>query len=211
MSLELQISHLLFQHDCVIIPGFGGFVANHRSSFLNPAHHTFSPPSKKIAFNSSLRISDGLFANQLSKELNVSYREANNLIEQFVKDCFQTLNNGERLTLEKVGELFFDAEKNLQFNPDLSINYLKDSFGLTTIHSPAIKREEDARKNVRAVHVGDAIRQKRKESGGNGSKQFNEGIYPSIITVFVIVFILLSCDCLCLSFSIRSVRLDRIF
>ena len=71
MTLDKQISSLLYLHDCIIIPGFGGFVANQKPSFLNPAHHIFSPPSKRIAFNSSLRIGDGLLANHISKTLNL--------------------------------------------------------------------------------------------------------------------------------------------
>ncbi len=162
MSLQQHISHLLYHHDCIIIPGFGGFVANQRASFLNPAHHTFSPPSKRIAFNSSLRISDGLLANHISKAMDVSYKEATELIDHFVKDCMFTLNNGERLIIDKVGVLFYDGEKNLQFVPDNSVNYLKNSFGLTTIHSPAIKREEDARRTMHPIITNTSLHRTRK-------------------------------------------------
>ncbi len=162
MLLNKHISNLLYHHDCIIIPGFGGFVANQRAAFLNPAHHTFSPPSKKIAFNSSLRISDGLLANHISKKMNVNYKEAGAMIDEFVKDCMITLNNGERLVLEKIGVLFYDAEKNLQFIPDNGVNYLKDSFGLTTIHSPAVKREEDVRRIMHPVMTNAGVQRVRK-------------------------------------------------
>lgn len=162
MSLQQHISHLLYHHDCIIIPGFGGFVANRKPAFLNPAHHTFAPPAKKIAFNSSLRISDGLLANHVSKEVGVSYKEAGDLIDHFVNDCMLTLNNGERVSIDKVGVLFYDAEKNLQFIPDNAVNYLKDSFGLTTIHSPAIKREEDARRTMHPIMSHKGIQRARK-------------------------------------------------
>ncbi len=162
MNIEQQISSLLYHQDCIIIPGFGGFVANHRSAFLNPAHHTFSPPSKKIAFNSSLRISDGLLANHISKTTNVTYKEAGEQIDHFVKNCMTTLNNGERLVLENLGSLFYDAEKNLQFVPDNTINYLKDSFGLTTIHSPAIKRDDDISNLMNVIHKKTRSKNKKK-------------------------------------------------
>lgn len=162
MSLEQQISTLLYQHDCIIIPGFGGFVANHRAAFLNPAHHTFSPPSKKIAFNSSLRISDGLLANHLSKVNNISYKEAGTIIDKFVKNCLATLNKGDRLVIDKIGVLYYDAEKNLQFTPDNAVNYLKDSFGLTTIHSPAIKREDEVRRTMHPIRPNTGVQRSRK-------------------------------------------------
>ena len=141
-------------HDCIIIPGFGGFVANQKPSFLNPAHHIFSPPSKRIAFNSSLRIGDGLLANHISKTLNLTYREANEEIEKFVKNSLATLTNGERLVIDKIGTLFYDAEKNIQFVPDTAANYLKASFGLASIHSPAIKRDEDVRRTMNVLKPG---------------------------------------------------------
>ncbi|MBL0098388.1 MAG: hypothetical protein IPP46_19250 [Bacteroidetes bacterium] len=53
-----------------------GFVANTRSAFLNPAQHTFSPPSRKLAFNASLRTNDGLLAHHLSKRSGITYGEA---------------------------------------------------------------------------------------------------------------------------------------
>ncbi len=162
MPLSKYISNLLYHHDCIIIPGFGGFVANHRASFLNPAHHTFSPPSKKVAFNSSLRISDGLLANHVSKAMNISYREANEVIDQFVKNCVSLLANGERLVIDKIGVLYYDGEKNIQFTPDNAVNYLKESFGLTTIHSPAIKREDDVRKILHPIRTNTGIQRSRK-------------------------------------------------
>jgi len=142
VKLDQYISELLFEHECVIIPGFGGIVANYRPSFLNPAHHTFSPPSKRLAFNASLRTNDGLLASHVSKRLSVNYNEANSYISTFVSDCTKSLQDGQKLVLDKVGVLYLDAEKNLQFMPDASVNYLKASFGLTSLHSPAIRRDE---------------------------------------------------------------------
>ena len=148
MNLDLYISELLFDHDCVIIPGFGGIVANYRPSFLNPAHHTFSPPSKKLAFNASLRINDGLLANHLSSKLNISYQEAFRLLQEFVEGCLHTLKEGHKLTIQNVGELYFDKEHNLQFIPDNNVNYLKVSFGLSSIHSPSIKRGDQQQEEL---------------------------------------------------------------
>ena len=144
MNLDQYISELLFEHDCVIIPGFGGIVTSYRSSFLNPARHTFSPPSKKLAFNASLRNNDGLLANHLCNSLSINYQEANNHINKFVESCMATLKDGRKLSIEKIGQLYLDDEHNLQFVPDVNVNYLKSSFGLYTIHSPAVRRSVES-------------------------------------------------------------------
>ena len=35
MRLDLFLAELLYDHDCVIVPGFGGLVANYRPAKLN--------------------------------------------------------------------------------------------------------------------------------------------------------------------------------
>ncbi|HQK99102.1 MAG TPA: hypothetical protein PLH61_13880, partial [Bacteroidia bacterium] len=141
MRIDHYISELLYTNDCVIIPGLGGFVANTRSAFLNPAQHTFSPPTKKIAFNASLRVNDGLLAHYVSRNGGVSYQEAVNAIQLYVDDVFRLLALGEKIEIQQVGSISLDLEQHIQFEPDVSTNFLMDSFGLTTVHSPAIKRE----------------------------------------------------------------------
>lgn len=123
------------------MPGLGGFVANTRSAFLNPAQHTFSPPTKKIAFNASLRVNDGLLAHYVSRSGKLTYQEAINAIQHYVDDIFRLLALGEEIEIQNIGSISLDLEQHIQFEPDASTNFLMDSFGLTTVHSPAIKRE----------------------------------------------------------------------
>ena len=47
-SVDIYISELLFLHDCVIIPEFGGFVGNNKSATLNAISGTIYPPSNII-------------------------------------------------------------------------------------------------------------------------------------------------------------------
>jgi len=146
---DQYICELLFTNDCVIIPGLGGFVSNTRSTFLNPSQHTFTPPSKKVAFNSSLRTNDGLLAHYISQEENITYHEANEVISAYVDDVFRKLALGEQISIEEVGTLSMDMEKHLQFEPETNSNFLLSTFGMTSIHSPAIKREEAAMEVVK--------------------------------------------------------------
>jgi cell division septation protein DedD/nucleoid DNA-binding protein len=141
MNLEQSIGELLFDHDCVIIPGFGGFVSNYRPAQIHPTQHTFSPPSKSIVFNRNLKNNDGLLANHLVQKDGLSYSEACTKISEYVTSFSSTLNSGKKLVLVSIGTLFHDIEKNIQFEPDPDCNYLLDSFGLVTIQSPSIKRD----------------------------------------------------------------------
>ncbi len=146
MRTDLYISELLYTNDCVIIPGLGGFVANTRTAFLNPAQHTFTPPSRRVAFNASLRTNDGLLAHYVSRREGLSYGEALAAVKIWVDDVFGRLQQNEQVWIKNIGSLSFDAEQRIQFEPDLTSNYLTDAFGLVSIHSPAIRRDEQPAK-----------------------------------------------------------------
>lgn len=141
MKIDQHISELLFQYDCVIIPNFGGFVANYAPAQIHPTQHTFSPPAKRIGFNKSLKNNDGLLANQISHKQGVSFSEANLMIASFVDACEKQLKEAKKVDLQDVGLLFLDVEHHLQFESHNTVNYLTDSFGLCSFQSPAIKRD----------------------------------------------------------------------
>ncbi|MFH1319694.1 MAG: SPOR domain-containing protein [Bacteroidota bacterium] len=141
MNIDHHISELLYQYDCVIIPGFGGLVANYSPAKIHPTQHTFSPPSKNISFNKNLNNNDGLLANYIAGKENITYTEANKIIFSFTETCNDNLNRGEKVGIKNIGTFYYDVEQNIQFEPDRSVNYLTDSFGLTIFQSPPIKRE----------------------------------------------------------------------
>ncbi|MBL0342154.1 MAG: hypothetical protein IPP71_15300 [Bacteroidetes bacterium] len=141
MKIDNYISELLYDHDCVIVTDLGGFIANHKPASINPALHVIHPPSKKLAFNSSLKNNDGLLASHISQREALNYSEANEVIREYVKEALANFKNGQKLKIEKVGLLYLDNESNVQFVPDQNVNYLISSFGLSALHSPLIKRE----------------------------------------------------------------------
>lgn len=141
MKIDRHISALLYEHDCVIVPELGGFVCNYSPAKIHPLQHSFSPPSKTITFNSSLKNNDGLLANHISFAEKKSYGEANNIIRSFVVKSNEELRGGKKVLIEEVGALFLDKEKNIQFDPDDSVNYLSASFGLGNFRSLPVKRE----------------------------------------------------------------------
>lgn len=140
MNVDKHISELLYDHDCVVLPDFGGFVANYTSAKIHPIQNTFTPPSKSIIFNKNLKNNDGLLANRISAAENTSYPEALKHINHFTSATNTQLKNGQKVVIEEVGTLYLDVEKNIQFEQSTT-NYLLDAFGLSPFQSPAIKRD----------------------------------------------------------------------
>jgi len=133
MRLSHYISDLLFQHDCVTIPGFGSFLGNYKSAEYDFKEEKFYPPFKQISFNSQIKNNDGFLAKHISKELNLSYEDSLKKIHQRVIDWNQKLQS-QTIALKNIGELYLNSENKIVFSPSKTVNHLKDSFGLTTVY-----------------------------------------------------------------------------
>jgi hypothetical protein len=140
LKIDRYIQTLLFNHNCVIIPSFGGFVGNYKGAEIHPTQHIFTAPCKQLVFNKNLTINDGLLANIIVQEEKVTYSEALELIDKDVFKIKHLLSTGEKVELRSIGFLRLDVEKNIQFNPVSLTNYATSSFGLHSFQSSAIQR-----------------------------------------------------------------------
>src|SRR6185295_8854194 len=52
------------------------------------------------------------------------------------------LERDGRLEIARIGTFYRDAEKNLQFEPDKRVNFLKDAYGLRPVTAVAFEKEE---------------------------------------------------------------------
>ena len=128
MEINQYIKELLLLNDCVIIPEFGGFVANYKPAFVE--NNRFLPPTKEIAFNNKLISNDGLLINYIADNQGVSYFSAKQKLENFVEETLLNLERNRNVYFEGVGYLHYDSRENLQFEPQLKQNLLVESYGL---------------------------------------------------------------------------------
>jgi len=142
MRIENYISDLLYRYQCVIVPGFGAFLTQYQNAKVHRTTNAFYPPSKSVSFNEQLQSNDGLLTNYLADVLKISYEEALKKLNTAVNNWKVALQNEEKIELNGIGNLWLNEEGNLLFQPSYHINYLTDSFGLSSFVSPAISREE---------------------------------------------------------------------
>jgi len=133
LNLTAYIPALLHRYDCVVIPDLGGFVANYSPARLDKSKGVIYPPSKGIIFNKNLVRNDGLLVNEMATVENISYQEAQEQVNVFVQESKQRLAQGGRIELEGLGYLYFDSERNIQYLPYQTVNFLNDSFGLAPV------------------------------------------------------------------------------
>ena len=163
MKIEFYIGTLLYQHDCVVIPGFGGFIANYASAYIHPVQNTFVPPSRQIMFNASLLHNDGLLATHIASEEGISFADALNRIAEEVVAIHAKLNSGNSVIFDGFGSLCTNHENSIVFTPQSTNNYLEDAYGLPTFVSPAIRRNgfqsnQDTKAKGISIHLPVAVR-----------------------------------------------------
>lgn len=146
MRLEVYLEELLYRHECVIIPGFGGFVSNFAPARINPSTHVFTPPSRILTFNKNLRNNDGLLANHIAGQEGLSFMHALDKLREFVNLAQARLDAGEPFQIQGLGKILADKEGKLNFIPEEGHTFLPSSFGLQPFRFPPIKREELAKK-----------------------------------------------------------------
>lgn len=138
MNLSVYLSELLKTNDCVIIPDLGGFIANYQFSGFDDRNDQFSPPSKELIFSGKLKKNDGLLVNYISDREGIGYLEARRIVSEFVAESIFRLENGERIVLEEVGNLRYDQNEHLIFEPVESKMIRTDAFGLDSFHFPRL-------------------------------------------------------------------------
>ena len=127
------IVRLIIQHDCVIIPEFGGFVTKALPSKIDYDKGIMSPPSKQLLFNIQLLNNDGLLTAEISNVNNISYADASNEIVHKVGEFNAALKEGKKITIQKVGSFQRNQEGLLVFEQDRFFNFLLSSYGLENV------------------------------------------------------------------------------
>lgn len=141
MNISSHIQDLLYRYECVVLPGFGAFLSQKQSAYIDENSKEFFPPNKIISFNRQLIKNDGLLANYIAEVESVKYNVANNMIQEFVFDLENSLQNDAKAELANIGKFYLDNEDKLQFEPFTDINFLTQSFGLGSYQAIPVQRE----------------------------------------------------------------------
>ncbi|NOQ73452.1 MAG: hypothetical protein GQ574_15710 [Crocinitomix sp.] len=132
MELSAYIGQLLQKHNCVIVPEFGGFIANYKSAVVDAVNNRLSPPSKSVLFNPNLISNDGLLGNYVAQIHAITYPEALNYISNNVVEWNRDLAAGGRVEIGEIGFLF-QQDGQVIFEQSREVNLLLNAYGLSGI------------------------------------------------------------------------------
>ena len=128
-EIALHIDFLLHTHDCIIVPGLGGFVLNVTEVERNGLWG-IDTPSCELIFNSKLTYNDGLLAESLMKTNNISFDLASNKIDSACEELKSTLIEKDEVVWINLGTFRQNSDKVPFFLPNKS--YIRPNYyGLT--------------------------------------------------------------------------------
>lgn len=140
--IEKHIKELLFDHECVVLPEFGGFITHYVSAEIHPITNKFSPPSKRVAFNEQIKLNDGLLTSTIAYHENMNMDQAAHALKSFIEKMKDDLKTYNLFEIKDIGKFFYNPENRLEFDPENKINFLEESFGLTELFFKPIDRDQ---------------------------------------------------------------------
>jgi len=173
MNLADHLRPLLRDHDCVIIPDFGGLVAAYVPARVQPGgRHHLSPPTRQVAFNQALTRNDGLLVDALCQHLGLPAAEAREALRQAVAALYHDLQNQQRTELPGIGVFRQLAGRGLQFEYTGANDLLPAVFGLpeltvlpVSVIDARLAREQQAQLGPRLRSAGRGLRLRRVVPG----------------------------------------------
>ena len=131
-NLAKHIELLLRDNDCVILPGFGGFIAHTVPAYYVSEEHLYYPPSRSISFNTAITMNDGLLAQSYMKSYNVDYAQATYLVDVAIEQLRDALDEEGSVTIPHIGIIKQDIHQKVQFAAEKAGLSSPQHFGLGT-------------------------------------------------------------------------------
>ena len=135
-----SINELLFENNSVIIPGFGGFELSKQSASIDHIKSTLTPPAQVPKFNKNLTVNDGILVDYIKNQNRCTLEQAQKIVNEFVAEVEGKIEKKEIIEFPKVGRIYKDYSKSLQFLP-YEANFNTKVFGLPTVEVHPFSRK----------------------------------------------------------------------
>ncbi len=153
IRLDKHIEILLLEHDCVIVPGFGGFVSHHVDAHWDSNDNMFLPPSRTLGFNNQLTLNDSLLAQSYVDTYDMSYPEALKEIDKEVSELKHTIDFEGAFELHGLGILYRNATGGYRFEPNESGILTPALYGLSGFEISPLGSKKTEMKTVDTAHT----------------------------------------------------------
>lgn len=139
IQIQRHIEILLLSHDCVIVPGFGGFIAHHVDARYDEDDRLWLPPYRTLGFNPQLTLNDSLLVQSYVEAYDMSYPDALRQIEAEVEELKSILHTEGEYEMDGVGTLSVNIEGNVEFEPCEAGILSPEVYGLSDFNFKRLK------------------------------------------------------------------------
>lgn len=151
--IQHALHQLFLDHDCIVVPGLGGFVCNRRPARYDALRKELLPPAREVQFNERLMHNDGVLAHALAVSSGCTYAEALESIEKEASMMRLAIASGQTISLTHVGRLYRGANGATHFLAEPELERMLRSFGLQRIALVPLEREAAAPEGLSAAEV----------------------------------------------------------
>lgn len=120
ISINEHIEYLIGRHDCVVVPGWGAFIAQYQSAQIDETNGVMLPPMRTIGFNGDISHNDGLIATSVMRREKVSYEVAVKMVADEVDVMKHQLDVDGEVPVGKVGVFSKSENDTVVFDPFVS-------------------------------------------------------------------------------------------
>lgn len=154
-ALARHIEVLLLEHDCVVVPALGGFIANRQAAAMSKdGDGMMLPPFRSVVFNQHININDGLLAQTYMQAYDSSYPEATLQMEKDINAIVAQLDIESKVELKGIGTLKKDLNGVISLEP-IDAGVLTPSlYGLDAIKPRTVKEIVKERELRRTINTG---------------------------------------------------------
>lgn len=144
-SIIEHIEYLVARHDCVVVPGWGAFIANYDSAAYDEERSLLTRPCRTIGFNAGVTHNDGLLAQSLVRREGLSYDEAMRFINDSVAAFGKQLLKGSEVSMGRLGYFCRREDRYNEFVPFNDLEASDKFYGLADVEIQTITALERAR------------------------------------------------------------------
>ena len=125
-NLVKYTTRLVAQHNCVIIPGLGAFLAHNIPASYNVEGAIFMPPHRALGFNPQVTVDDALLVSEYIYAQHLSYEEASKRLHEDIHSLRRVLSTKGTVCFGELGTFSVNVSGKISF--EQSSNGIDDPY-----------------------------------------------------------------------------------
>lgn len=137
-ELSTHIEYLLLNHDCVVVPQFGAFMAMASSASRSDEEGLFFPPLRRVRFNADVTTDDGLLVTSIATAHGFNESSAKRHVQTLVLSLRQQLLADGQIDFGSIGIFTQDEDGHLEFSACQAGAVSPELYGLDAFVIPKV-------------------------------------------------------------------------